>query len=191
MGAQNIHHKDSGAFTGEISAPMIRSCGCKIVELGHAERYKYFNETDTLVNKKIIQAIKYNLIPLVCFGEEKKITNIFIRKKELIKKIKTMFKNISLDKNKKIILAYEPVWAIGKEKSANFIYVSETVKIIRQYFIEKLKFSQKQIFIVYGGSVNLINAKDFLNIDQLDGIFIGRSAINANNFINICKLVEK
>ena len=191
MGAQNIHHKDSGAFTGEISAPMIRSCGCKIVELGHAERYKYFNETDTLVNKKIIQAIKYNLIPLVCFGEEKKITNIFIRKKELIKKIKTMFKNISLDKNKKIILAYEPIWAIGKEKSANFTYVSETVKIIRQYFIEKLKFSQKQIFIVYGGSVNLINAKDFLYIDQLDGIFIGRSAINANNFLNICKLVEK
>ena len=191
MGAQNIHHKDSGAFTGEISAPMIRSCGCKIVELGHAERYKYFNETDTLVNKKIIQAIKYNLIPLVCFGEEKKITNIFIRKKELIKKIKTMFKNISLDKNKKIILAYEPIWAIGKEKSANLTYVSETVKIIRQYFIEKLKFSQKQIFIVYGGSVNLINAKDFLYIDQLDGIFIGRSAINANNFINICKLVEK
>ena len=191
MGAQNIHHRDKGAFTGEISAQMVKSCGCKIVELGHAERYKYFNETDILVNKKIIQAIKYNLIPLVCFGEEKKLSNISIRKKELIKKIKIMFKNITLDRNKKIILAYEPVWAIGKAESANFSYVSETVKIIRHYFIEKLKFSEKQIFIVYGGSVNMSNAKKFLNINQLDGIFIGRSAINANNFINICRLVEK
>ena len=170
---------------------MIKSCGCKIVEIGHAERYKYFNETDILVNKKIIQAIKYNLIPLVCFGEEKKISNISFRKKVLIKKIRIIFKNISLDKNKKIILAYEPVWAIGKEKSANFSYVFETVKILRSYFIEKLKFTQKQIVIIYGGSVNLNNANKFLKINQLDGIFIGRSAINANNFLNICKLVEK
>ncbi len=167
---------------------MIKSCGCKIVEIGHAERYKYFNETDILVNKKIIQAIKNNLIPLVCFGEEKKISNFLLRKKELIKKINIMFKNVNLKKNKKIILAYEPVWAIGKNRAASPIYVSETVKIIREYFIKKLNFSQNQIIIIYGGSVNKINAKKLLKINELDGIFIGRSAINANNFINICKL---
>jgi len=167
---------------------MVKSCGCKIVEIGHAERYKYFNETDILVNKKIIQAIKNNLIPLVCFGEEKKISNFSLRRKELIKKIKIMFKNITVKKNKKIILAYEPVWAIGKKNSASTIYVSETVKIIREYFIKKLSFSQNQIIIIYGGSVNKINAEKLLKINDLDGIFIGRSAINANNFINICKL---
>jgi len=167
---------------------MVKSCGCKIVEIGHAERYKYFNETDILVNKKIIQAIKNNLIPLVCFGEEKKISNFFLRRKELIKKIKIMFRNITVKKNKKIILAYEPVWAIGKKNSASTIYVSETVKIIREYFIKKLSFSQNQIIIIYGGSVNKINAEKLLKINDLDGIFIGRSAINANNFINICKL---
>ena len=117
---------------------MVKSCGCKIVEIGHAERYKYFNETDTLVNKKIIQAIKNNLIPLVCFGEEKKISNIVFRKKELIKKINTMFKNINLKQNKKIILAYEPVWAIGKNNAASSIYVSATIKIIREYFVKKV-----------------------------------------------------
>ena len=168
---------------------MVKSCGCKIVEIGHAERYKYFNETDILVNKKIIQAIKNNLIPLVCFGEGKKISNIVFRKKELIKKINTMFKNINLTQNKKIILAYEPVWAIGKNNAASAIYVSETIKIIREYFVKKLNFSQNQIIIIYGGSVNKLNAKKLLKITDLDGIFIGRSAINANNFIDICKLV--
>jgi len=170
---------------------MVKSCGCKIVEIGHAERYKYFNETDILVNKKIIQAIKYNLIPLVCIGEEKSISNISSRKKVLIKKIKIMFKNITIDRNKKIILAYEPVWAIGKDHSANISYVSEIVKIIREYFIEKLNFTQNQIIIIYGGSVNESNAKNLLKINHLDGIFIGRSAINATNFLNICKLAEK
>ena len=170
---------------------MVKSCGCKIVEIGHAERYKYFNETDILVNKKIIQAINNNLIPLICFGEEKKISNLLLRKKELIKKIKIMFKSVNLKKNKKIILAYEPVWAIGKKNAASAVYVSETVNIIREHFIKKLNFFQNQIIIIYGGSVNKINAEKILKIKDLDGIFIGRSAINANNFINICKLAEK
>ena len=191
LGAQNIHHQDSGPFTGEVSASMVKSCGCKIVEIGHAERYKYFNETDILVNKKIIQAINNNLIPLICFGEEKKISNLLLRKKELIKKIKIMFKSVNLKKNKKIILAYEPVWAIGKKNAASAVYVSETVNIIREHFIKKLNFFQNQIIIIYGGSVNKINAEKLLKIKDLDGIFIGRSAINANNFINICKLAEK
>ena len=170
---------------------MVKSCGCKIVEIGHAERYKYFNETDILVNKKIIQAINKNLIPLICFGEEKKISNILLRKKELIKKIKIMFKSVNLKKNKKIILAYEPVWAIGKKNAASAMYVSETVNIIREHFIKKLNFFDNQIIIIYGGSVNKINAEKLLKIKDLDGIFIGRSAINANNFINICKLAGK
>ena len=99
-----------------------------------------------------------------------------------------MFKNIKLKQNKKIILAYEPVWAIGKNNAASAIYVSATIKIIREYFVKKLNFSQNQIIIIYGGSVNKLNAKKLLKIRELDGIFIGRSAINANNFIDICKL---
>ena len=102
-----------------------------------------------------------------------------------------MFKSGNLKKNKKIILAYEPVWAIGKKNAANAVYVSETVNIIREHFIKKLNFFQNQIIIIYGGSVNKINAEKLLKIKDLDGIFIGRSAINANNFINICKLAGK
>ena len=102
-----------------------------------------------------------------------------------------MFKSVNLKKNKKIILAYEPVWAIGQKNAASAVYVSETVNIIRQHFMKKLNFFQNQIIIIYGGSVNKINAEKLLKINDLDGIFIGRSAINANNFINICKFAGK
>ena len=102
LGAQNIHHEDSGAFTGEISASMIKSCGCKIVELGHAERFEYFNESDILINKKIIQALKYDITPLVCVGEKKFNSNFNLRKQGLRKKLNIFLKNISLKKIKKL-----------------------------------------------------------------------------------------
>ena len=103
---------------------MIKSCGCKIVELGHAERFEYFNESDILINKKIIQALKYNITPLVCVGEKKFNSNYNLRKQGLRKKLNIFFKNITLKKNKEIILAYEPIWAIGKSKAANLKYIS-------------------------------------------------------------------
>ena len=158
---------------------MVKSCGCKIVEIGHAERYKYFNETDILVNKKIIQAIKNNLIPLVCFGEEKKISNIVFRKKELIKKINTMFKNINLKQNKKIILAYEPVWAIGTGLTPKELEIFEIVNFIKN----KVKGSK----VLYGGSVNSKNINFLKKINNVDGFLIGGASQNSKNFIDIIK----
>jgi triosephosphate isomerase len=187
LGAQNIHHMDTGPFTGEISASMVKSCGCKIVELGHAERFKYFNENNININKKIILALKYNLIPLVCIGENKMIPSINLRKTHLINKIRIFLRNISIKKNQNIILAYEPIWAIGKSKSANVKYISETIDLIRKYSLKKLKINKNQLHIIYGGSVNNNNARKILEINNLNGVFIGRSAIKANNFINICK----
>ena len=181
---------NSGAFTGEISASMIKSCGCKIVELGHAERFKYFNETNLSINKKISQALKYNLIPLVCVGENKKVSSISLRKKTLLKKIKIFLNKIYLTKNQIIILAYEPIWAIGKSKSANVKYITETIDFIREYSLKILKINKNQLQIIYGGSVNKTNASKLLEINNLDGIFIGRSAINAKDFINICKMIK-
>ena len=178
---------DAGPFTGEISASMVKSCGCKIVELGHAERFKNFNENNSNINKKIILALKYNLIPLVCIGENKMIPSINLRKTNLIKKIRIFLRNISIKKNQNIILAYEPVWSIGKSKSANVKYISETIDLIRKYSLKKLKINKNQLHIIYGGSVNNNNARKILEINNLDGVFIGRSAIKANNFINICK----
>ena len=188
LGAQNIHHLDDGSFTGEISALMIKSCGCRLVELGHAERFQYFNETEILVNKKIHQALKYNLIPLVCIGEKRYVSNFSNRKKMLRTKLNTYFNKISINKNKKIILAYEPIWAIGKNKSAEINYSSETINFIRNYSLKKLNIKNNQLSVIYGGSVNKTNAKKFIESNHIDGIFIGRSAINAKDFIEICKM---
>ena len=165
---------------------MVKSCGCKIVEIGHAERYKYFNETDILVNKKIIQAINNNLIPLVCFGEEKKISNLLLRKKELIKKIKIMFKSIKLKKNKKIILAYEPVWAIGTGKTATPEQANSMHLVIRNQLAELAneQFATK-MRILYGGSVNADNAEELLGQSEIDGALVGGASLKTDQFPGI------
>ena len=168
---------------------MIKSCGCKIVELGHAERFEYFNESDILINKKIIQALKYNITPLVCVGEKKFNSNYNLRKQALRKKLNIFFKNITLKKNKEIILAYEPIWAIGKSKAANLKYISETIDFIRVFSQKKLKINKNQLKVIYGGSVNKKNAINIINIKNNDGIFIGRSAISARDFLDICKMI--
>ncbi len=186
-----MHHLDKGAFTGEVSAPMLKSCGCDIVELAHAERYKYYNESDTIVNKKIKQALKYKLIPLICVGEKKREVSYNKRINLLKKKINIFFSKIEkIPKNQKIILAYEPIWAIGKSKSASIAYTENTINFIKNYTLKKLKIQSNQLFVIYGGSVNKKNARNFIKSQIIDGIFIGRSAINAKDFIKICKMVD-
>ena len=186
-GAQNMHWEEKGAFTGEVSASMLKSCGCQIVEIGHAERIKYFNENFTHMNKKINLALKYNLTPIVCIGEVKYEKNISKRKKILNKQIEILLKKIR-NKKKQIILAYEPIWAIGeKNKAADVNYCNESISYIRKSALKKLN----KVSVIYGGSVNEKNYTKFIESKFIDGIFIGRAALNANNFIKICKGITK
>ena len=186
-GAQNMHWEEKGAFTGEVSASMLKSCGCQIVEIGHAERIKYFNENFIHMNKKINLALKYNLTPIVCIGEVKYEKNISKRKKILNKQIEIILKKIR-NKKKQIILAYEPIWAIGeKNKAANIEYCNESISYIRKSALKKLN----KVSVLYGGSVNEKNYSKFTESKFIDGIFIGRAALNANNFIKICKGITK
>jgi len=186
-GAQNMHWEEKGAFTGEVSASMLKSCGCQIVEIGHAERIKYFNESFTHMNKKINLALKYNLTPIVCIGEVKYEKNISKRKKILNKQIEIILKKIR-NKKKQIILAYEPIWAIGeKNKAADVNYCNESISYIRKSALKKLN----KVSVIYGGSVNEKNYSKFTESKFIDGIFIGRAALNANNFIKICKGIAK
>tara|TARA_B100001123_G_scaffold160216_1_gene185107 strand:+ start:125 stop:871 length:747 start_codon:yes stop_codon:yes gene_type:complete len=186
-GAQNMHWEEKGAFTGEVSASMLKSCGCQIVEIGHAERIKYFNENFTHMSKKINLALKYNLTPIVCIGEVKYEKNISKRKKILNKQIEIILKKIR-NKKKQIILAYEPIWAIGeKNKAADVNYCNESISYIRKSALKKLN----KVSVIYGGSVNEKNYSKFTESKFIDGIFIGRAALNANNFIKICKGIAK
>lgn len=188
-GAQNMHWEESGAFTGEISAAMIKSCGCSLVELGHAERFKYFNEQFSLVNKKIKLALQYKLVPLICIGEKKIEKNFTIRKKLIKNQLDIFLKNILLKKKDQLILAYEPNWAIGKNKAANIGYCQDSIQFIKEYSQKKLGQKSQRVDVLYGGSVNEKNVEEFTNNKFIDGVFMGRSCLKVSNFIKICKRV--
>jgi len=181
-----MHWEESGPYTGEISASMLKSCGCKLVEIGHSERIKFFNENFLLINKKIKLALKYDLIPLVCIGEKKFEKNLLERKKILKKQLDYIFKKIKT--NKKLIVAYEPIWAIGKnKKAANIDYCNESMQYIKNILSKKIY----KISVIYGGSVDEKNYTEFVKSKFIDGIFIGRAALKVDNFLKICKEVSK
>ena len=188
-GAQNMHWEESGAFTGEVSAAMIKSCGCSLVELGHAERFKYFNEQPSLINRKIILALKYKLIPLICIGEKKIEKNFTIRKKLIKKQLDIFLNKILLKKKDQLILAYEPNWAIGKNKAANVGYCQDSIQFIKEYSQKKFDQTYQRVDVLYGGSINEKNVEEFTNNKFIDGVFMGRSCLKASNFIKICKRI--
>ena len=187
LGAQNMHWEDEGAYTGEISPKMLKEIGVNLVELGHSERRQYFNETDFSVNKKVLAALKYQLIPLICVGERFEDKKYGISKEVIARQIKLALNNVPENQASKIWLAYEPVWAIGEQGiPAEPGYISEIHTHIRN--VLKELYSEKSgniIPILYGGSVNSDNSVDFIKQPNVDGLFIGRSAWEAENFYNI------
>ena len=173
FGAQNIHYEKSGAYTGEISAYMIKKIGCKFVIINHSERRK-MGETLEIANLKIKQALKNNLISVVCFGEQKKIDDLKKLKNIWNREFNILFKDI---KNfKKIILAYEPSWAISTQK------IGPVPKEIVEFFLEWIKNKiNSQIKILYGGSVFPENIENYLDLN-INGFLIGSQSLKPKNF---------
>lgn len=176
IGAQNCHWEKSGAFTGEVSPEMLKDLGCKYVIIGHSERRKYFNEVDKEINKKLKAALKVGLIPILCVGEKKGEN----AQKIISSQLKKSLREINKKDLKKIIIAYEPVWAIG---TGNFCSAKKA-DIIRRFI--KAKFNNK---ILYGGSVNSGIADDYTKIG-FDGLLVGGASLNAAEFIKIVKNVQ-
>ncbi|MDO5556798.1 MAG: triose-phosphate isomerase [Clostridia bacterium] len=190
IGAQNMHWEEKGAFTGEISGKMLEPIGVEYVIIGHSERRAYFAETDETVNKKVKSALKYNLKPIICVGEtlEQRLkgeTDSIIRRQ-----VKNAFEQIEEEDLKQIIIAYEPIWAIGTGKTATAQEADDTISIIRQE-IQQLysKEAAKNIIIQYGGSVNSKNAKELFEKQNIDGALIGGASLNLEEFIRIIQLV--
>ncbi len=187
IGAQNLHFEDKGAFTGEVSAQMLKEVGVTHVIIGHSERREYFAETDDTVNKKVIQALKYGLTPVLCCGESLKqredgITFDFIRSQ-----IKIAFRNISKDDAVKIVVAYEPIWAIGTGKVATSEQANEVCADIRKclagiYDNE----TAENIRILYGGSVNKGCAAELFAMSDIDGGLVGGASLKCDDFAVIC-----
>lgn len=186
LGAQNMYFEDEGAFTGEISAKMLKSVGCEFVILGHSERRAIFQETDNLINKKIKKALDSGLKPIFCIGEtleqrEKNITNQII-KSQLNEGLKDLTKN-NLEN---IIIAYEPVWAIGTGKNATPDQAEEVHQFIRNWICDNFsKEISEKIIIQYGGSVKPENAKELLSQKNIDGALVGGASLKAESFIGI------
>lgn len=192
VGAQNVHWLDKGAMTGEISPLMIKEAGAKLVEIGHSERRHFFNETDVSVNKKVLASLMNGLRPVICIGEASQDKDFKVTQEKLSQQLKIGLYGVLNEDLGKVIIAYEPVWAIGASgKPATPDYVNEVHTSIRKTLADMSnKGIAANIPIIYGGSVNNENAMDLLSQPQVDGLFIGRSAWDVNNFVKIISMVE-
>jgi triosephosphate isomerase len=190
LGAQNMHYKEDGAFTGEISGRMLVASGCDYVILGHSERRQFFHETDHLINLKIKKALSDKLIPILCVGEtlEQRESGVF--EKVVDEQVTLCLKEITKDDIEKIVIAYEPVWAIGTGKTATPEQANSMHKKIREA-LENLygKETSRKIRILYGGSVNDKNAKELFSQSDIDGGLIGGASLKPESFINIIKSI--
>jgi triosephosphate isomerase len=184
LGAQNCHHEKSGSFTGEVSAEMLRRAGCEYVILGHSERRQFCFETDDLVAKKVKAAISGGMHPVVCVGESQEIRDSKNHVEFVLKQIKN-----SLPREQKIndlLIAYEPVWAIGSGVTPSIAEISEMTKAIKSFFAKELVGLAQNLFVLYGGSVSVENSKEIMAIAELDGLLIGKASLSAHDFVAIC-----
>jgi len=184
VGAQNMHWAEDGAWTGEISPLMLKDCGLDIVELGHSERREFFNETDETVGLKVEAAVRHGLIPLICIGETLAEREAGRATETLTAQVTGALGKLSpAQKSKPILLAYEPVWAIG----ANGIPATSDYADARQAEIIATAESllNRRIPCLYGGSVNPGNAAELITCPHIDGLFIGRSAWNVAGYLDI------
>ncbi|MGZ4790140.1 MAG: triose-phosphate isomerase [Terriglobales bacterium] len=186
IGAQNLFWEKEGAYTGEISAPMIIGAGCTHVIIGHSERRQYFGETDDSVNKRLKVALDTGLTPIVCVGEVLEEREAGITDDVLRRQCSIAFRSISGERAAKLVVAYEPVWAIGTGKtatpqiaaSAHLTIRHEAANAFGQEFAAKLR-------ILYGGSVKPDNAKALMSEEEIDGALVGGASLNPQNFAAI------
>lgn len=181
FGGQDCHYLNNGAFTGSISASMLKSIGCKYVIIGHSERRQYQNELSKELNLKIKSALASNLKVIYCIGE--KFSEIKRRNKVLASQINSLPTNF---KFKNIIIAYEPVWAIGTGKVPSLNQINNIHSKIRLLLAKKIGHSNSnKISILYGGSVNAQNASEILNLSQVDGVLVGGASLKVPDFSKI------
>lgn len=190
VGAQNMHWEDFGAWTGEISAPMIKDCGAQMVELGHFERRCAFNETDEMIGLKVANAIKSDLVPIICVGETALDFQSLKTADILRRQVSSALKSVdAAHQNCEILLAYEPGWAIGDAGTpASLEQVSPNIETIKNVTYDLLK---RELPCLYGGSVNPENCEKFAKCKTLDGLFIGRAAWDVKNFVHIIHLCQR
>ncbi len=186
LGAQNLHWEESGAYTGEVSPLMVKEF-CKYVIIGHSERRGYFGETDETVNFKVKSAFAHELLPIVCVGETLEQYEEGRTKTVVANQVKKDFEGIDLSSVEKLIVAYEPIWAIGTGKAASPEQANDVIKNVVRNSLASLFGGEisKKIRILYGGSVKSQNAREFFSQSDIDGGLIGGASLKPEDFVRI------
>ena len=191
LGSQNFYYQEKGAYTGEVSSDMIKEAGCEYVIVGHSERRQVFGETDELINKKIICALEKDLSIILCVGESKEQRNAGKTFEVVQFQINKALAGVKKDDLNRVIIAYEPIWAIGTGENATVNQVAEAHQFIRKV-VEKV-FSGNEIgslTILYGGSVTSENCAELLKNHQVDGALVGGASLNIDSFCDIIKTAQ-
>ncbi|NLK94422.1 MAG: triose-phosphate isomerase [Clostridiales bacterium] len=186
IGAQNMHFEEKGAFTGEVAPGMLEAMGVEYVILGHSERRQYFNETDEALNKKVKAAFAHNLVPVLCCGESLEERENGTTNEIVGAQIKADLEGLSKELAEKVIIAYEPIWAIGTGKTATNEQANETISAIRAVVAEMFgKEVADKVRIQYGGSVKPNTIKDQMAMSDIDGALVGGASLIADDFSKI------
>ena len=186
VGAENMYFEEKGAYTGEISADMLLDAGVKYVIIGHSERRDYFKECDCLLNKKVKKALEKGLIPILCCGETLEQREMGVTMDWIRLQIKSDLADVTADQVKGMVIAYEPIWAIGTGKTATAEQANEVCSAIRDCLREKYGArAARGITIQYGGSMNAKNASELLAQPDVDGGLIGGAALKPDQFVDI------
>lgn len=180
VGAQNMHWEEKGAYTGEVSPSMLKSINCEYVIIGHSERRQYFAETDEIVNKKVKAALEYGLKPIICVGETLEEKEDGKTVEVITEQISKALKDLTLEDLRTIIVAYEPIWAIGTGKTATKEDANNSIKAIREQISKD--FGTDDVTILYGGSVKPSNAKELFQMPDIDGGLVGGASLKADLF---------
>ena len=186
LGAQNMHFEEEGAYTGEVSAGMLGEIGVDFCIIGHSERRQYFAETDETVNKKIKKAFSAGITPILCIGEVLTERDSGIAFDVVEKQLGKALEGLSADLAGRLVIAYEPVWAIGTGRSATPEQANEMCAFIRKKLIQLYDETvADNVIIQYGGSVKPSNASDIMNMDEIDGALVGGASLKPKEFIEI------
>ncbi|MGI6161032.1 MAG: triose-phosphate isomerase [Christensenellales bacterium] len=191
LGAQNMHWEEKGAFTGEVSPVMLKELGVEYVIIGHSERRQYFTETDETVNKKVLSALAHGLKPIVCVGESLVQREEGITEKLVRSQVRAAFASIEADAAAGIVVAYEPIWAIGTGKTATSADANEVIGWIRAELSDIYGLdTASKIRIQYGGSMNAKNASELMAMPEIDGGLIGGASLKAEDFSKVVNFGE-
>jgi len=186
VGAQNVNENTSGAFTGEMSTAMLQDLVINYVIVGHSERRSLYNETSTLIANKVIASLKAGITPILCIGESEEERIAEKTQAVLYSQLKPVIEQVGIDKFIDVVIAYEPVWAIGTGKTASSAVAQETHQLIRHYISQQSEYVASKVSILYGGSVNAVNCKELFAQADIDGGLIGGASLQAEQFKIIC-----